>query len=180
MKNKRKIILLGLVALIILGIIWGIVLYQNRSSEKMESIAKSQDRKLEGIKHYELEYFSYYQHLGSPAEKHYDAEVEKYLTPVLTTVKELKSDFPTEERNKGTGTVSVPYQSFNLNDDEKVWVYATYLDNYICDKVVFVYDKLDVGADIINIKTHFETIEHIPSSAGELKLIVISVIPAEQ
>jgi len=196
MKNKRQIILLGLVALIIIGTIFGILLCKNRSNDEViseevsddkelladpEEIMKSQAQLLEGIRHFELEYASHYNLEYLPNDlKNYDRVMKKYLTPVLTTVKDFNYDFPIEERHKGTVSVSVKYQSFNLKDDDKVWVYATYLDNYICDKVIFVYDELNVTEDSINIRTHFETIKNIPSSALESRLIVLSVIPAEQ
>jgi len=135
---------------------------------------------LEGINHYELEYNSYYDVNSTANYTNYNRVIKKYLTPVLTTVKEFRYDFPLEERRKGTQSVSVKYQSFNLKDDDKVWVYATYVDNYVCDDILFVYDELNVKEDSINIKTHFETIKQFTSSAVEKRLIVISVIPAEQ
>lgn len=185
---KKKMISIGFAVAIILGIIWGIVIYCNSDKDEMtikdeiiiskDDIIKAQNEMLAGIRHFELEYHSYYEYTVN--YRNYDRVMKKYLTPVLTTVKEFNRDFPIDERHKGTGTVSVPHQSFNLKDDDKVWVYATYIDDYICDDILFVYDELSVTEENISIRAHFETIEQYASTAVNKKLIVISMIPVEQ
>ncbi|MCR5799373.1 MAG: hypothetical protein K6G69_04800 [Lachnospiraceae bacterium] len=192
MKNRRKVfVLLTLVMFITVGTIVGMVIYLDRSNGEIileevlddeellvdvEELKKSQEEMLEGIRHYEYLYATDY---NSDKYKIYDRVMRKYFSPVLTTVKDYKWDFPLEDRLPSS-LVSMTYQSFNLKDDEKVWVYTTCLDNHVCDKVIFMYDELDFTEEGINIKTHFETIKHISSSAGEGRLIVVSIIPAEQ
>ena len=133
---------------------------------------------LQGIEHYELEYYSCYASETMSGMKNYDRALDKYLIPVRTTVEELKKDFPFNETSPGHEK-SVTNRSVNLEDNREVWVYATYLDNYNCDVVKFIYDELRLYDDTIYIKTHFEIIERLGSSTKTFRLIVISIIPAE-
>ena len=133
---------------------------------------------LQGIEHYELEYYSCYASETMRGMKNYDRVLKKYLTPVKTTVGELKKDFPFDETSPGHEK-SVPNQNINLDDNIEVWVYATYLDNYNCDVVKFIYDELRLSDNTIDIKTHFEIIERLGSSTKKFRLIVISIIPVE-
>lgn len=151
------------------------------SADQMMKIHVYESREakmLQGIEHYELEYYSCYARETMSGMKNYDRALDKYLIPVRTTVEELKKDFPFNETSPGHEK-SVTNQSVNLEDNREVWVYATYLDNYNCDVVKFIYDELRLYDDTIDIKTHFEIIERLGSSTKTFRLIVISIIPAE-
>ena len=134
---------------------------------------------LQGIEHYELEYYSCYASETMRGMKNYDRVLKKYLTPAKTTVGELKKDFPFDETSPGHEK-SVPNQNINLDDNTEIWAYATYLDNYNCDVVKFIYDDLRISKDTLEIKTHFEIIEELGSSTKKFRLIVISIIPVNQ
>ena len=152
------------------------------SADQMMKIHVYESREakmLQGIEHYELEYYSCYASETMSGMKNYDRALDKYLIPVRTTVEELKKDFPFNETSPGHEK-SVTNQSVNLEDNREVWVYATYLDNYNCDVVKFIYDELRLYDNTIDIKTHFETIERLGSSTKKFRLIVISVIPVNQ
>ncbi len=152
------------------------------SADQMMKIHVYESREakmLQGIEHYELEYYSCYASETMSGMKNYDRALNKYLIPVRTTVEELKKDFPFNETSPGHEK-SVTNQSVNLEDNREVWVYATYLDNYNCDVVKFIYDELRLYDNTIDIKTHFETIERLGSSTKKFRLIVISVIPVNQ
>ena len=152
------------------------------SADQMMKIHVYESREakmLQGIEHYELEYYSCYASETMSGMKNYDRALDKYLIPVSTTVEELKKDFPFNETSPGHEK-SVTNRSVNLEDNREVWVYATYLDNYNCDVVKFIYDELRLYDNTIDIKTHFETIERLGSSTKKFRLIVISVIPVNQ
>ena len=136
---------------------------------------------IQGVEHYEFEFYSYdKREENSNGFRNYDSVIKKYLTPIKTTVKDLKMDFPFEEANKGLALVSIMNRKFSLADSQEIWVYATYLDDYRSDNIKFTYDALGVYTDRLDIQTHFEVIEHHPSSVNNSRLIVISVIPVDQ
>ena len=62
----------------------------------------------------------------------------------------------------------------------KIWAYVSCYNDYICDDMVFVYDKLDVSKESADIETHFETTEYIPSTAAKFDILVLTIIPANQ
>ena len=46
--------------------------------------------------------------------------------------------------------------------------------------MALVYDKLEVSKESANIETHFEIIEHIPSTAAKFDIVVLTIIPVNQ
>ena len=76
--------------------------------------------------------------------------------------------------------VSIPPQIVNLEEEQEVWVYASYLDDHVCDDIRFTYDTLEISKDRLNIETHFEMIKRTPSSAVKYRIIVLSIIPVNQ
>jgi len=150
---------------------------------KLHVLEPEEVRVLRGIEHYELEYRSYYnpEDVGSKEYQNYDNVLNKYIIPVRTSIGELYKDFPKEKSNNTTmRVVSIPPRIVNLEEDQDIWVYATYLDNHVCDDIRFTYDTLNVSSNAMEIETHFELIRSIPSSAGECRIIVLSIIPINQ
>lgn len=127
------------------------------------------------VAHYELEF-----HVGVKGRSEYDYETvtQKYEKPILTTMLELKKDFPMGEANRSP--VVVEEKNLELEDEELVWAYVSRYDDYICDDMVFVYDKLEVSNESADIETHFEITEHIPSTAANFDILVLTIIPANQ
>lgn len=127
------------------------------------------------VAHYELEF-----HVGVKGRPEYDFETvtRKYEKPIMTTMLELKKDFPMGEANRSP--VVVEEKNLELEDEELVWAYVSRYDDYICDDMVFVYDKLEVSKESADIETHFEITEHIPSTAAKFDILVLTIIPANQ
>ena len=115
------------------------------------------------VAHYELEF-----HVGVKGRSEYDYETvtPKYEKPILTTAN--RSPVVVEEKN------------LELEDEELVWAYVSRYDDYICDDMVLVYDKLEVSKESADIETHFEITEHIPSTAAKFDILVLTIIPANQ
>lgn len=153
----------------------GAAFFISQSTAIQEQISQKQEQPLSGIKHYELEF-----HVGVKGRPRYDFETvtQKYEKPILTTMSELNRDFPMGEANRSP--VVVEEKSLELEDEELVWAYVSRYDNYICDDMVFVYDKLEVSNESADIETHFEITEHIPSTAANFDILVLTIIPANQ
>lgn len=150
---------------------------------KLHVLEPEEVRVLRGIEHYELEYRSYYNisDIGSLDCHNYDNVINKYIYPVRTSIGELYRDFPKEKSNNNTmSVVSIPPKIVNLEEEQEVWVYASYLDDHVCDDIRFTYDTLEISKDRLNIETHFEMIKRTPSSAVKYRIIVLSIIPINQ
>ena len=161
------------------GNILEISYYENEKIMHIHVYEPDEVRILDGINHYELEYYSCYAGESMKGVKNYDKVLDKYLSPVRTTIGDLKKDFPFEETSPGHKK-SVPDQNINLDNNTEIWAYATYLDNYNCDVVKLTYDDLKISKDTLEIKTHFETVEELGSSTKKFRLIVLSIIPVNQ
>jgi hypothetical protein len=134
---------------------------------------------LRGIKHYELEYYSYPYTVGASDNCHYDSVVKKYLTPKLTTVAALKKEFPFSEAAKERATIR---RGIKLDDSDMIWVYASCIDDYQGKKIKLIYDKLNITDKELDIKTHFKVINsdsYIESYLEKSRLIVISIFPVD-
>lgn len=134
---------------------------------------------LKGIEHYELEYHAYSKPYELPNIREYDEVLSKYTIPVKTTIRKLNEDFPF---NKTTEVVnkSIHTQEIELDNDELVWVFATYMDQCAGKYLKFTYDKLNVSSDHLEIKTHFDILKTVGTSAENYRVIIISIIPVEQ
>ena len=150
------------------------------SADRMMRIHVYESREaqiLQGVEHYELEYDSYSDNLDLPEHRNYDPVIDKYTTPVKTTIYELKKDFPFDEAS--TYIKSIRPQSIDLKDEAEVWVYASYVDLSDSGDLKFSYDDLSIYSDGIEIKTHFDILD----SRGPwtiYRIIVLSIIPVEQ
>lgn len=143
-----------------------------------EEIAESK-KLLEDIEHYEREYYSYYKDNTIIGMRNYDSQIEKYIIPQLTTMKELEKDFPSSDITKSIRK-SISSQIIKLEGEDEVWAYVSYLDNYNCDVVSFFYDNIYLKNGDLIVETHFETLEEVDSSTPRFRLIVLSIIPAYQ
>lgn len=142
---------------------------------RMSALIKSRLETFD-IEHYEIEYFS-----SNPVsvynQNNYGLQIDKYKTPLLTTVEELKEDF-SFVGNKNP--VSVKSTDVELEDDVEVWAYVSVYRNYKADSIVFVYNDLNVDADTMIVDTDFKTLKVYSSSVGETDIVVLSIIPIEQ
>ena len=142
-------------------------------------MCESEEHKLlKGIEHLEFGYSTEY--IWSEEYQRYiteyDDAVSKYLTPVKTTVGELKKDFPLEE-NK---CISVIKSKFYQEDDREIWVCATCFDNCESATLKFTYDELKVSTGELVIRTHFDVLKQECLDLPKEKGIVISLIPVNQ
>jgi len=129
----------------------------------------------DGIEHYELEFWSY--DIETETQSNFRSEIIKYKEPILTTVKDMRKDFPIQfETNIKQ---SIPQQTFDLDEDTKVWVYVT-AGVITTEQLQFEYEELDVEPDKINIKTRLKILSRGNPSVGKSIILVVSVIPADQ
>ena len=145
---------------------------EKKQSEDIEDI-------LPGYEHYELEFFSYDPEYYENATN-YDSVLRKYFSPVRVTVGELNKDFPFDEALSNPNSIS-QNSHIDLDNDEYVWVYATYCYS-IWDSgndMHFVYDNVIFTDELVDIDTHFETNMDYTNLRNDT-LIVISIFPERQ
>jgi len=130
-----------------------------------------------GIEHYEIEYHSY-DPIQYPNDDNYDWMIEEYKKPVLTTIGDLRNKISVEKPD--TYAISIKPMEIELDNDTRIWVYATVYEHHVANPKVFLYDKLKVSQDSIEIKTHFKVLGHRSSSLDEMDIVVLSIIPADQ
>jgi len=161
--QENKLIIGNLVLIIILG---SLFIGCSKYDDFIISI-----RPIDGIEHYELEFRDY------ADQRRFHSRIIKYSEPVLTTVEEMRRDFP--EKYETVFKETIEEQTFDMEDDTRVWVYVTARITQ-AEQIQFEYEELDVEPDKINIKTKFITVSPGNKSVGKSVIVVVSVIPAEQ
>ena len=132
---------------------------KNATSEKNEVIK------------YELEY------IDDVEKGIYETTLNKYLSPIKTTIVELNKDFPIEQRNKNN--VSTENKDFDLDFDTEVWVYASCDNRFTGNDVVLQYNELSIYEDRVKVSTEFRR-ENTSYSDANKRLIVLTIIPVKQ
>lgn len=132
---------------------------KNATSEKKEVIK------------YELEY------IDDVEKGIYETTLNKYLSPIKTTIVELNKDFPIEQRNKNN--VSTENKDFDLDFDTEVWVYASCDNRFTGNDVVLQYNELSIYEDRVKVSTEFRR-ENTSYSDANKRLIVLTIIPVKQ
>lgn len=129
-----------------------------------------------GIEHYEIEYFSS-NSVSMRGQKNYEAQIDKYSFPQLTTIKQLKEEF-SFDGNKYP--VSIRSTNIDLDDDAEVWAYVSVYRNYVVDSILFVYNNIEFSVSGMTIDTDFKVLKRYASSAGKNDIVVLSIIPTKQ
>ena len=168
--GERKHVIGDVILLVIIG---SLSLGCMKYDSFMESIRPKEVT--DGIEHYELEFWS--SNHESEGLRNFDFEIHKYDEPILTTVGEMKKDFPLEYSNKNL--YSICKQQFDLEDDVRVWVLVT-STVITSERIQFVYNDLKVNPEGIDISTEFRIVTPPKASLGKSVILVVSVIPADQ
>ena len=174
--KKYRLFVVTLVVIAVMFVTGAYLLQRYNVKENKHTKEDAEDI-LPGYEHYELEYYSIYNEDWENNKYNYDEEINKYSVPLITTVEQLRNDFDFNVANEYP--VSIASSEIELNNDEFILAYVSCLDNYVADRVRFVYDEINTDNEIV-IRTHFKIIEEIPSSAARVKLIVLTIIPLSQ
>ena len=167
-----------IILLIAFGVLYlffhGMILKKLHDRIKENNI-QEQENLLAGVEHYELEFVPH--DMNAPNGESYDRVIERFSSPQMISIGDLKTIFPFEDAKHNP--ISISYEEVGLPNDTNVYALASVYDNYTWEDRQFVYDKLIVSDNDIDIKTHFEIIDNDTGDVGTIKIVVVSIIPVE-
>lgn len=138
--------------------------------EQLASLYENEED-YKGLEIYHIEFWN-----SNDKKSEYDEAINKYSYPIKTTINELNKDFPFDQRNRSN--VATPQCSIDINNDEDIWVYASYDNSYDGGNVKLHYNKLDLLSNRLEIKTEF--IRESGGTSSNKKLIVLTIVPVNQ